>query len=577
MDNLSIAEWLDESPTLKELSKSVLFVTEEEIELYWEDDTIEIERKKVSVNLLKKMLEDSNYYKYVEKVINNEIDYFSMRRIYNGDTISYISLSKGEIIKAINLLIEYGKSMNIDVYDNNALKRYNDIINIMSFDNFLENIKNKNYNITIENVEYSIPISQMVDFTNISNEDFDKICNDSSIKEINGIKKDHFIYAVNRYFTTSGVFNNYIVPENIELRINEIRRFRKIDIEAINKINEIDDFNFEKTKVNEELKNFIFRDMPNNISAIEKAIYIYIKLCKTLTYDEEFFAVRQQGEVARKHEDINNVYNINLNNNKVVCYEFNAIYGKLLSEIGIKYEIKTDGVMNGFGGGHANLKFRWGKFLISADSVTSILHGDMTKAKINYPLEGLKCLNQNDNTKLEFYNLITKMYTLIVEQENNDKNIQVEQEETFEEILEQYNQTIINYPEIDLNDKLDILITKVNNSNMVGIDSLSYVLQLRKILFDIEERKNNIIVSVVGNNEVVDSNQQAMASAIFTLNKEHVQLQGQDNIYYFYNPNGKLLPISREEIQDKFDNQIFIYIDPRDPKIPGIIEGGIKK
>ena len=31
-------------------------------------------------------------------------------------------------------------------------------------------------------------------------------------------------------------------------------------------------------------------------------------------------------------------------------------------------------------------------------------------------------------------------------------------------------------------------------------------------------RKNNIIVSVVGNNEVVDSNQQAMASAIFTLN-----------------------------------------------------------
>ena len=203
--------------------------------------------------------------------------------------------------------------MNIDVYDNNALKRYNDIINIMSFDNFLENIKNKNYNITIENVEYSIPISQMVDFTNISNEDFDKICNDSSIKEINGIKKEHFIYAVTRYFTTSGVFNNYIVPENIELRINEIRTFRKIDIEAINKINEIDDFNFEKTKVNEELKNFIFRDLTyiNSKNGIIYKTYNFLEKRIELLKSSSFLKAMILGNTSSFEDSIYETYKIN--------------------------------------------------------------------------------------------------------------------------------------------------------------------------------------------------------------------------------------------------------------------------
>ena len=53
--------------------------------------------------------------------------------------------------------------------------------------------------------------------------------------------------------------------------------------------------------------------------------------------------------------------------------------------------------------------------------------------------------------------------------------------EKLEDILKEYN--IPNNLKLDLYERLAILIDKVNKTEMTGIDSLSYLLQLRKILF----------------------------------------------------------------------------------------------
>ena len=70
--------------------------------------------------------------------------------------------------------------------------------------------------------------------------------------------KEFFIYAVCDFFINNDVFANYLIPKKIETRIDEIRRFRKIDIEAINKIQEIKDDNLKNVNINEELRNYIF-------------------------------------------------------------------------------------------------------------------------------------------------------------------------------------------------------------------------------------------------------------------------------------------------------------------------------
>ena len=61
-------------------------------------------------------------------------------------------------------------------------------------------------------------------------------------------------------------------------------------------------------------------------------------MCKLLTYDDEYFAVNQKGPATEKHKDVNYVSNINLTNNRVVCFEFNLIYSKLLDELGINFK-----------------------------------------------------------------------------------------------------------------------------------------------------------------------------------------------------------------------------------------------
>lgn len=113
---------------------------------------------------------------------------------------------------------------------------------------------------------------------------------------------------------------------------------------------------------------------------------------------------------------------------------------------------------------------------------------------------------------------------------------------------------------------------------MIGLDSLSYVLQLRKILFTEEQRKNNIGVTIVRNNKPFEDEKAAMANAIFALNTESFEENPDQTIYYYFNPNHEFTHISKDQLQTKFDDGVLNYIEEDDPKIPGIIEnGGIKR
>lgn len=573
MENLTIEQWLEKYPYLRKMQESILFIAMDLDEAYKSDEKIDIGTKEISINLLINLVQNDEYYTYVKKLFNDEIDEFQTRFIVAGDTAGGMSLNKVEIVKGLDLIMQ----MDELLFDDKALERYNEIRNKISFDKFIEKNQGNTYDIEIDGITYSISFEEIIDFMQIPNDEFDKICNSNDIKMINGMPKAHFAYAAYKFFRDSGAFCEYIIPSEIEDRFDSIKKSQKIDIEALNKFLTTYDPNIEQITISDELKEEILEGFPVNANKIEQDIYIYIKICKTLTYDDEFYAVNQMGDVARKHENIKRISTITPKNNKVVCYEFNAIYGKFLDELGTKFKT-NQALLFGFGGGHAYLKYRSDKFLVSADSVTSILQGDMMRAKLNQPLVGLKCLNANIETQKEFYDLVTKMYNLIASQENAKAVSRVEHVETFEDVLAQYQKTILDVPKIDLDEKLDILVNKVNRTKMTGIDSLSYVLQLRTVLFTEEERKNNIGVTIIRNNEPYEENQLAMASAIFTLNKQNVTQNKEQNLYYFYNPNSELSPISLDELEDSFSVGRFDYISTSDPKIPGLATTrGVKK
>lgn len=575
----TLEELLNEYPHLRNLRERVILLTEQEYNKYLEEPKVNVGKNTISVKLLKEIITNSDYYEYAKKVFTDELDSFNVRFICYGDTNGSISLHKGEIVKGLDILL----TQEISGLDELAYRRYDELKQSVSYERFLEKYNGNNYNITIENVKYSIPIEQIISFLTLSTEEFDNICSNEEIKTINNIPKEHFVFAVIKFFKENNLPTKYQFPTTIKEKIVAISTHQKIDIEAVNKITIISDYNIDKTVISPELKNAILEGLPADSTEIEKAIYIYIKMCKLLTYDDEFYAVNQKGEVARRHEDITRVVTITPTNNKVVCYEFNAIYGKLLEEIGINFS--TDqALVNGFGGGHANLEFRSGKYLVKADSVTSILQGDILNAKLNQPLVGLNCINKNDQSRKEFIDATTKMYTLIASREqtqtkenNQNEPPQVEHTESFEEIMAKYKKSTKQIVHISLSEKLDILMQKVNDSKLVGIDSLSYILHLRKVLFTKEEREKHIAITIIRDNELIDENQIATASAIIAVNTNDLVDNPEETIYYLYHPKISFEKISHVELQEKLNDGTYSYIEKKDPEIPGVTQGGMKR
>lgn len=576
MENFTIEEEIEKYPYLKKFAEYTLFISKEDFEKIKNGEKIKIDNTEIPIEFLKRILNNSSYYEYAKKFFTNKTNIFNVTYIINGDIGNSISYTKSTIIKGITQLILKEKI----TLQPDEQQRYNTLKDSISFKKFLEKYKDDGYNINIEGKKYSIPIIQLIALMQLSDEKLNRLCSNREIKNINGMPKEYFIYAAIKFIKDSKIIDEFLIPENIINHYTEIYSLQKIDLEAINQHLKTEDTIYKNVIINKELEEAILAGMPKNSTDLEKAIYIYIKMCKILTYDEEYYAVSQIGIATEKHKHLNHVSTITLDNNKVVCFEFNLIYSKFLNDLGIKFKSYYKNMSGeAYGKAHANLEFRTNKYLVSADSVTSILQGDIIRAKLNQPLIGLKCINKNINTQQEFKEALTKMYQLIAQQENktNDNQV-VEHIQTLEELLEEYSNVTSNIKEIGLSEKLSILIDKVNSTKMIGIDSLSYVLQLRKILFTEEERKNNIVINIIRNNQPFDENKIAMASAIFTINNQSFEDNPEQNIYYYFNPNNELIPITKEELQEKFNNGLFDYIENDNPKIPGIIEnGGIKK
>ena len=576
MDNEKIDKIVASDPSkqwLKQIAENGIVVVSPNVEKYKNDpNQIELSGYSGEKTISQQFLVD---------IITNNYTYKKIKQLYETRGYSIYVLfidEKGEYkdqyglgrLKIINLL------QKIDVSMFPAIKnRYEELMDYVSFEKFKEKTQNDNYEITIDGVDYKTPVSLFYQYLDI---------NDVSLEVlVQNDKNNHlprFLYTLNKFFEDNKIEEEYIISDEIKSRLEEIRSSKIVDIQFFNEYNETNDPLLAKINVNAELKDFILNGMDSNFTDLEKAIYIFIKMCKALTYDNEFFAVNQEGPLAEKHKTVDYIASISLLNNEVVCSEFNAIYAHMLHEFGINYknfvstvngngdhdEDEFDEDFNRYGEGHLFLKFRCGKYLVKADSVTSILQGDLMQAKLNQPLRGLVCENVNKQSQKEFKTIVDKVYNYIAQRESKITKNEPQQVETFEDIVSQFVDMSDKVKPIDINDKIDILIKKVNSTGMVGIDAYSYLLQLRKILFSKEEQKDNIKISII-RNFYGDA-----AEALAIISTRTPDETGKMVIKrYMFRPGMALIPVAIENLQENFDNGTMAYIKDDDaPKIPGI-------
>lgn len=477
-----------------------------------------------------------------------------MADIYSVESIN----SKSDLVRGLIALEESGQLGELSDTEKERLDEFKELTSTRAF---AEKMHGATYETEVDGKNVTLPVDNIITFLNLSPDDLKKICTTDPDGKIGQLSKPEFAYAASEYLKKNKVTENYVLPDNIEKRIGFLTSGQYIDFSAVNKLMETKDTLYEKVELNPDLHDAIIEKMPEGISRLEKAAYIYAKMCTILTYDNRFMAANQKGEAAEKHKSLDYVSQISPENNEVVCFEFNMIYAKMLDEQGLHFKSEyKDMIGEDYGDGHANLEFRDGKFIVQADSVASILGGDIARAKLGLPLTGFECESPNKRVQKEFQDKVNAMYELVQSQEREN------------DPWNEYDSLTENLYPVEFDEKKAILLDRLKSTNLRGIDAMTYALQLRKALFSEQERRDNISVVVLRNNAVNGEGPKLEAGAVIAMNGSNLDDQPSETSYYYLSSNKELSSITLEDVKSRLNDGTFEYIERNDPKIPGTVE-----
>lgn len=551
------------NPFFEKIKDYTLFTTLDDIKNLKASKSLSIKGEELSIEFLKRVLLDEKYYNYALNYFNGTNDRFVLSSIINGDIESSIEYNKS------NLFYGLKKISKILQDDKKVIDRFETLKEALYIDKYVILNKDKDFELEIENVKYKEKILAIFEFINLKEEYFKKICEIDDIKTINDMPKDRFLYMVKTFLEKNKILENHIVTDSIQSNYQLLKQGQIIDIEALNKHLSTVDKKYKYVKLDKKLEQEIISNMPSDLNDLEKSMYIYMKMCKTLSYDDEYYAVDQKGDAVEKHQNIDYITNITLDNPKAVCFEFNVIYTKFLNDLGINFESNYKNMYGeAYGDAHVELGFRVGKFLVNADSVTTILGGDLVRSKLNQPVIGLTCVNKNNKTKEEFKKCLNHVNSIILKEY---KIKETNKEESLDDLLKEYETLTNNIKEVKIQDKFDLLLEKINLSNMRGIDSYYYIMQMKKILFTDEELVENFAFNLIRTNLPQDEEKTAGIVGIFTVNDYNINEYADLNKYYLLTENNEVKAINKELIENKFESGEYDFIKKTDYGIPGVV------
>ena len=454
--------------------------------------------------------------------------------------------------------IEVARDKGLIKLNRITYSRYKTLLDLISYGILKKQLQNKTIQAKVDGITYNIPANKIIEFLELDTKTLDDYINTPNRK--GSISKEAFLYIVRRFIIREELMDNFIFPKNIEKRITDIVNYEILDFESQNTYLSDENSLTSKTNLNPELIEAITKDIPANYSTLEKAIFIYIKMCKILSYNDEFFAAKQRGLAAEKHRMIDYIETISPQFPEVVCYEFNAIYAKMLHSLGINFQRECFSWKNKYGDGHENLSFRVGKYIIEADSSRQILTGDLFNAKVGNSIKGLKCRNQNFDTYMDFDEILRKVY----------KDIKKEDKSTFSEALKEYEElTNAKQAHIPFNTRFDIFLEKIRTSSFNGLNIMSYILRLVNVLFTEEEREHYIDFEIIRDNNPKDEDKIVATCGIITMNEKGILKDEEHNKYYIY-INGELKRILKRTLIRNIITGTLGFIDSEEQYIPGI-------
>ncbi len=548
---MNIKNLINEHPFLKNIEKFSIIESSTTINEMANGQKIKAYDNYISVLFLQNCLQKEEYFNKLLKYLTGENDKFNVFSLVNGDIGKQIGYRKSTIVKALET---YQKEFDCSIEDKKKIDYFKKILGI---EKFIEKNKNNLYKISIDGAEYTFLLKDFFDILSLNDEEFNNL---SCKEEYNNHKIKHLFYAFNNYIYSNNILDSFILDDNIVDRIYDINSSKIIDITALNKLYETKDTLYSKVNLNKELQKHILEGISEDFNLLEKTIYIYTKMCKTFIYDDKYYAADYFERQESIHSDIKNIDNISLTNNKIVCFEFSMIFSKLLNELGINFHINYRGeVEENYGYGHSELQYRVGDMLIYADAVYSILYGDMFYAKMNKRLSGLLCLG-NTSSFEEFNKSFEKVTS----------HFEKLEEISFDKAVSEYKKMTTKMTDVSFEIKKNILIDYINLKEFKGMEVFSNTLTTKKWLFNDHEKKHNLGICLIKDNSVSND---MMVKMIITFNNDDIN---NINTNEYYCSDEEIKKIKLDELQNKFDDNIFEFMEDKDNYIPGL-KGKVRK
>lgn len=482
---------------------------------------------------------------------------------------SYVVIGKQTFFKKFNEMFEDEK---LNIKEKEKLET---LIHTCDWKEKVKTLTEGNFSYRLDKGNLTIEKKKLFNLLVCPESEFENFFDKSTREEkIYGFSKEEYLCLLTEFILEDIEDTVYFLPDEVAKRFERITSMEDMDFEHLGKNfrNEEDDEFLEDLKISPNLKEHIFKFMPENLTTTQKAAYIYLKMCRTLNYDEQFYLSEQRGQPARKHEDVSRMALVDKDNNDVVCYDFNAIYAKFLFDMGVELSINSYGYSDRFGGGHANLDFKIDKFILRADSSQSIISNDLFMTKINDATTGLVCKNISEKTCREFKDILQSMYILVREQELDEEcgqKVVKDTPYTFEECISGYEPVFEDEKEEnDFEDKINILMSNVKHQNLNEIDTLFYVIKLNRLLFNFKEQNKNMSFVILKEN-IDKENDVVNALAVLTLSKDYNDEETKKDYYMFDNEDKKWNRVEKKILQNRLNSGELEYITGG-PNIPSL-------
>lgn len=194
--------------------------------LYNDTDKIVVSKSQYPLALLEYALTDPSFYDNLLSITKNEHKFtINSASPLEEDEHEY---EKIPFLEAIEVAVDKGLiKLNKLLY-----QRYKALIDQISYKAFKQKYSGEPLKAKVEGKTYIILGSEVIKFLELDNNELDYLLSKPNQKDC--IPKEAFLYMIRKFIIRENIKDNFILPEQIEERMNEIINYEILDFEAIN-------------------------------------------------------------------------------------------------------------------------------------------------------------------------------------------------------------------------------------------------------------------------------------------------------------------------------------------------------